>query len=463
MSRSIRLPRAVEGLSSRFSIAFTAPTFQRAVALMVGWVLAVGRHTVTAAVRAAGALAAGHHTDYHRLFSRAKWSPWPLGKVLAGMVLDLVPPGEPAVVSVDDTAAQHKGPQVWGKGRHRDACRSTRSHTVWLWGHKWVVLAVNVTLPFCPRPWALPVLAALYRPKELDEREGRRRHKTPADLARQLMAALAHWFPRRKFILLGDGGYNCHRLARFCRRHRRHVTLVALFFPDANLYLPPPKRRQGQKGRPRVKGDKLPAPRDVVGGAAATPAGRRQRSTVGWYGGGRRRVEFVSGTGHWYKGGGGLVPVRWVFVHDLDGTHEDRYFYATDPSLSPSRIITLYTGRWCIEVTFQEARAHLGFHTTRCWRESSVLRQVPCLLGLFSLVALAYHELCRDQAPKPRRDPWYPKAHVTFADAIAAVRRALWRETVLKQALSHEAFQKLPPRVRDDLQNSLLDHLCLAA
>jgi hypothetical protein len=62
-------------------------------------------------------------------------------------------------------------------------------------------------------------------------------------------------------------------------------------------------------------------------------------------------VEFVSGTGHWYKGGGGLVPVRWVFVHDLDGTHEDRYFYCTDPALSPSKIVTLYTGRWSIEVT----------------------------------------------------------------------------------------------------------------
>src|SRR5438309_758285 len=94
---SLSLPKAVEPLVSRFSIAFTAPTFQRAVVLFVGFVLAAGRHTVTAALRAAGSLAGGHHTCYHRFFSRARWPMWPLGRVLAGMVLGLVPPGEPVV------------------------------------------------------------------------------------------------------------------------------------------------------------------------------------------------------------------------------------------------------------------------------------------------------------------------------------------------------------------------------
>ena len=90
-SPTLTLPGAVEPLLSRFSIAFTGRTFQRAAVLFVGLVLALGRRTVTSAVRAAGALAAGHHTCYHRFFSRAQWSLWPLGKVLAAMVLDLVP------------------------------------------------------------------------------------------------------------------------------------------------------------------------------------------------------------------------------------------------------------------------------------------------------------------------------------------------------------------------------------
>ncbi len=282
---------------------------------------------------------------------------------------------------------------------------------------------------------------------------------------------LVHWFPERRFILPGDGGYASHELAGFARGqspiplacHRRRVTRVALFHPRANLYDPPPARRKGRPGRPRVKGDKRPAPRDVVAGA------KRKRATVSWYGGKRRRVEFVSAAGHWYKAGGGLVPGRrtglrpphWVFVHDLDGTHEDRYFYCTDPSLSPSRIISLYTGRWSIEVTFQESRAHLGLATTRNWAKTSVLRAGPCLLGLFSVVSLVFHHATRggERPAEPRATPWYAKAEVTFSDAIAAVRRLLWQETILKGPANHEAFQKLPPPLRE----TLLDHLSLAA
>lgn len=449
MSHVLSLPGAVEAVLSRFSIAFTPRTFQRVVLLFVGSVLTLGRHTVTRALWAVRAVPRpGHFTDYHRVFSRARWSLWPLGKVLAAMVLELVPEGEAVVIPVDDTTPQHKGKNVYGKGRHRDNCRSTRSHTVWVFGHKWVTLAVNVKFPFASRPWALPVLAALYRARELDEAEGRR-HKTPCDLARQLVAAMIHWFPRRRFVLLGDGGYASHELARFCRRHRRHVTLVALFHSRANLYAPPPPRRKGRPGRPRVKGDKLPAPEDVVAAA------KRKRSTVGWYGGKKRRVEFVTGTGHWYKSGGGLVPVRWVFVHDLDGTHEDRYFYCTDPSFSPSKIVTLYTGRWSIEVTYQEARCHLGFHTPRSWKEQSVLRTGPCLLGLFSLVCLIHHRHTRGRGARAAAAAWYAKAEPTFADAVADVRRLLWSGTILKQADQHEAFQKLPPHLRDMLLEQL--------
>jgi len=44
-------------------------------------------------------------------------------------------------------------------------------------------------------------------------------------------------------------------------------------------------------------------------------------ATVSWYGGLDRKVELTGNTGWWYKAGKGLVPVRWVFVHDVQGTH----------------------------------------------------------------------------------------------------------------------------------------------
>jgi len=445
------VPKAAEPLIAAFSIAFTRPTFQRVVVLILGAILSLRRRTVAAMLRTVGPLARGHWSDFHRVLSRASWSLWPLGKVLAALVLELIPPDQPVVVPVDDTTPQRKGKRVYGKGRHHDALRSTHSHVVWVWGHKWVTLAINVKFPFASRPWALPVLSALYRPEELNRCEGRR-HKTPIRLAMQLLATLIHWFPERKLILVGDGGYASHELARFCWRHRRHVTLVSRFYAQANLYDPPSHKRSPKGGRPRLKGRKRAAPSAVVEGSDG------QRFTASWYGGQRRRVELVSQTACWYKGGAGLVPVRWVFVHDVQGTHRDEYLYSTDPTLRPDQIVSFFTGRWNIEVTFQEVRAQLGFTTPRNWSAKSVLRTAPCLLGLFSLVSLIFARHARGKGLTPLCSRWYAKRAVTFSDAIATVRRLCW-ETVLKQSPGHASVIKLPTRLR----LTLLDYLSRAA
>ncbi len=445
------LPQAAEPLIGAFSVAFSRPTFQRVLVLLVGAILSLRRRTVTALLQVTGPLARGHWSDFQRVLCRAAWSLWPLGKALAVLIVATLPPDEPIVTPVDDSAVPHKGKHVWGKGRHHDAVRSTHSHVVWLWGHKWVVLALNVPFTFATRPWALPVLAALYRPEDQNRAAGRR-HKTPIRLAMQLVAVLMHWFPERRFILVGDGGYASHELARFCHRHRRHVMLVSRFYPQANLYHPPAHTRSLKGGRPRLKGRKRASPATVV------KASTGRRYTVRWYGGQNRRVELTSGTGQWYKGGAGLVPVRWVFVHDGQGTHRDEYLYSTDPDLRADQIVSLFTGRWSIEVTFQEVRAHLGFTTPRNWSAKSVQRTAPCLLGLFSLVSLVFARQMRARRLAPGRSAWYAKTEVTFSDALRSVRRLFW-ESVLTQSLEHTAVKKLPSKFR----LTLLDHLSRAA
>ena len=445
-----RMPKAAEPLISAFSIAFTRPTFNRAVLLMLGAIWSLRHRTVTGMLRAVGPLAQGHWSDFHRVLCRRVWSMWPLAKVLARLVVELIPPDQPVLCAVDDTNPQHKGKRVYGKGRHHDACRSTHSHIVWVWGHKWVVLAIHVRFPFARRPWALPVLCALYRPEELNVSEGRR-HKTPIYLARQLMAVLIHWFPERKFILVGDRGDASHDLARFCFRHRRHVTLISRFNPQANICAAPPVQRS-QAGRPRCRGRKLAAPKTVVAKA------KRRRYTVNWYGGQTRRVELVGGDGHWYRTGQGLVPLRWVFVHDVEGTHRDEYFYCTDPTLRPDQIVSLFTTRWSIEVTFQEVRAHLGFNTPRNWSAQSVLRTAPCLLGLFSVVCLMFERMTRQSHAVIRSNPWYQKKEITFSDAITAVRRLCWQE-VFQHPPFATGVDKLPRLFR----LTLLDYLSRAA
>ncbi len=429
-----------------FVFSFTNPTYQRFSTLLVGALLTTGRRTVANLLRTLRHLAPGHRTDYQRVPSRAPWSGLELGCALMRLILERLVPDGPIALVGDDTVDGHKGPKVYGKARHRDAVRSTHSYTAWRYGHKWVVLAVLVKFPFATRPWALPVLIDLYRSTE-DDRARKRRHRTPARIMCGLLRLLLMRFPDRTFVFAGDSGYGTHEVARFCYRHRARLTLVSKLHPDANLFEPPPP--YAGKGRPRVKGKRRPKPRAAV--AAATAFTRLE---VGWYGGGNRTVQTLDGTGHWYKGGCGLVPLRWVFVRDATGTHRDEYFFTTDPSPTPTAVIGHYCGRWNIETTFQEARSALGLETTRGWREKTVLRAGPCLLGLYSVVAILFHAL--PESKRVGAVTWPGKATVTFSDALCAVRRWLWVEAVLPQAGDGTALQKLPEPIRELLLTTLV-------
>jgi hypothetical protein len=441
----MNIPSTIEPLLLQFSFAFTEPTFVRFSVLMLAAILTPGRRTISNVLRTVPALAPGHASSYHRVFSCRRWSLWQLGYTLGCCILQHLVPEGTVYLAVDDTVDEHRGKQVYGKACHRDAVRSTHTYTAYRWGHKWVVLAVLVQFSFAKRPWALPVLVALYRSKEWNKAHGRR-HKTPPELARQLLAVMLRWFPKRQFSLAGDGGFSTHDLARFAQRHASRAVLVGRFYPGANLYALPPAR-QRKNGRPPLKGAKLPSPRKVVRRTSRT------RLTAAWYGGGTRRVEIVTGTGHWYKGGDGLVAVRWVFVHDVTGTHRDEYFFSTDPAMSAQEIIETFTGRWSIEVTFEEMRACLGLETTRGRKRETILRLAPCLFGLYSVVALLYHWL-------PEKDrvagvQWVGKNTVTFSDALTSVRRWLWREWVFETGGHHAAFSKLSPEFQSLLCRAL--------
>lgn len=434
------IPQAAEPLIRAFAEAFTQPTYQRFIVLLFAAILTTGRRTVTNLLRTVQTLAPGHPSSYHRVFSKRRWSNWRLAHALADFILRHWVPQGPVRLAGDDTVDEHRGKKVYGKACHRDAVRSTHSFTAYRWGHKWVVLAILVKFPFATRLWALPVLVVLYRSKEWNRRHGRR-HKTPSELMRQLLAVLMHWFPRRTFVFAGDGGFGTHELAWLAHQHHRRLTLVSRFYPDANLYASPPAAKGKRRGRPRKKGRKLATPAEVV---KRSP---RSRLTVAWYGGEQRRVEVVSGTGHWYKNGQGLVPVRWVFVHDCTGTHRDEYFFTTDLAMTPRMIIETFTGRWNIETTFQEMRDYLGLETTRGRTENTVLRAAPCLFGLYSVVALLYAQLPARQASGPVI-LWPGKTERTFSDAITTVRRRLWTDWVFATPQHHEAFSKLSRPIR---------------
>jgi hypothetical protein len=258
------LPLLVE-----FAPCFTQPTYHRFASLLAAAILTTGRRTVANLLRTLGALVRGYRTTYQRILSRAPWSGLRLGCALAGVILThLAPDGAVALVG-DDTVDGHLGKRVYGKARHRDPVRSSHAYTAWRWGHRWVVLAILVRFPWASRPWALPVLVDLYRSEDEDRRRGHP-HRTPAQLMCRLLRLVLIRFPSRRFVFVGDSSYCTHEVARFCQRHRDRLTLVSKLHPEANLFDPPPP--YCGVGRPRVKGERRPRPREGVAAARGRTA-----------------------------------------------------------------------------------------------------------------------------------------------------------------------------------------------
>jgi hypothetical protein len=136
-------------------------------------------------------------------------------------------------------------------------------------------------------------------------------------------------------------------------------------------------------------------------------------------------LDLATGTALWHRVGEPPLPIRWVLLRCPQRSIPPTALFCTDQAVSPPQLVAWFVGRWSIEATFEETRAHLGLETQRQWSSRALGRATPCLLGLFSLVVLLAHAL-HPQALPTRQTAWYAKPEATFVDALAAVRRHLW-------------------------------------
>jgi hypothetical protein len=247
-------------------------------------------------------------------------------------------------------------------------------------------------------------------------------HKTLTDWARQMISQVRRWLPDRVLVVVADSTYAVLELLAAAACLPTPVTMITRLRLDAALYDPPPQREAGKRGAPRKKGERQPSLTERL----ADPKTAWERVTLDWYGRTRRTVELASGTAVWYHGGLPVVPLRWVLIRDVAGKFKPQALLSTDQSVSAQQIVEWFVLRWQLEVTFEEARAHLGVETQRQWSDLAIVRTTPALLALFSLITLFAHQLLQQQEMPVRQAAWYPKEVATFSDTLAFVRQQLW-------------------------------------
>jgi hypothetical protein len=439
-------PQAPEVLTrwmAPFAVCFTRPTWHNALILLAGAVLAPGRRTVSSALSVMGLRWSPSFTNFHRVLNRGRWSSRAVARRLFELLVAALVPDGPVVVAVDETLERRWGARIRARGIYRDPVRSSRGHFVKASGLRWISAMLLTPIPWAGRVWALPFLTVL-APSARFAREHGRRHKKLTDWARQILLLVKRWLPDRPLIAVADNSYAAILLLDAVRAHLTMVTRLRL---DARLFEPPPPRRPGTIGRPRVAGRRLPS----LGERLHDPAAAWRRVEItGWYGRTSRLLDIASGTALWYHPGM-RVPIRWVLVRDVAGEFEPQAFLCTDLDADPLDILRWFVRRWAVEVTFAEARRHLGLESQRQWSDKAIERTTPVLLGLYALITLWFDELMAEGVPAAHSASWYPKERLTFSDALAAVRQEIWTATTSALSPDDADVMKVPRAYLDRL------------
>jgi len=446
------LPSDYLSLIQIFAPYFSNLVWQHAQVLLIGAILVPGRRTVTAVLRIMGLSEYRQFQTYHRVLNRAAWSSWALSRTLLKVLVQTFVPTGPILCGLDDTIERRRGAKIKAKGIYRDPVRSSHGHFVKASGLRWLSLMLLASIPWANRTWALPFLTCLAPSERFYEKKARA-HKKLTDWGRQMVMQVRRWLPERQLVIVADSSFAVILWLFQLSQLPGQICLIVRFRLDAALYTPAPQRRQGQRGRTRKKGKRLPTLEQV----AQNSKTKWQRvTTPDWYGEGRRLVEIVSNTAVWYHSGQPPLPIRWVLIRDPKGKFKTQALLSTDLNVTPVQIIKWFVLRWQLEVTLHEVREHLGVETQRQWSDLAILRTTPTLLALFSLVTLVAHQHAKRRKLPIRQAAWYHKPQPTFSDALALARWQIWQHECFPSVVSPSDNLKLSAAI----QNRLLSALC---
>lgn len=458
------IPSSLRVMLLSFKSCFTKPGYKSFIVLAVGWVVCLGRHTISRVIQAAGGQAnAKHHSTLYRFFSQGAWRADDVSRQLFRLLLPRLP--EVILAVGDDTLCHRSGPRLFGGGMHHDAAASSYGrgtsksrHAAFAFGHSWVVLGLWLPLPWDgQRGMVIPLLFRLYRSRRTcPESLYRKRTELFAELVRVIIGWLPEW---RKLHLVTDHEYACRTVVKSLPKN---VVFTGPMPKDAALHLPVGAYRG--VGRPRVKGKRLPSPEEL----AKDRSRRWKRVMLEIYG---REVTMQTKSIRctWPTVAGSRM-VRVVRTRDPKGLLADRTFFCTDPASSIDSIIVTVSRRWQLEVAFRNAKQSMGLEDAQngWWRRARLRRRTKKKAGpqahpekgrkavehttpfgfiIYGLVALWYlehGEPDRDVADARLRAPWYVhKATPSFVDMLAALRREIWIERLSKNPLRNRGRKKL--------------------
>jgi hypothetical protein len=410
--------------------AFTEPTFQTHIEVLLGWVMCLGKRTefaVFQTIQADTPLSRKERHPFDRFynfFSRTAWTVHDLARQLAVAIVVALNPRELLYLVVDDTLLHKRGKQVYGLGWFRDAVASTAKRVATASGNHWVVIGLAICIPGTSKIYCLPLYAKLHL--------AGKNHPSEAMLAKEMLQDLLAWFPERKLVFIGDGAYFASNLLADLDSR---VTYVGVMRADAAIYDPVvPKQSKSKRGRKATKGPRFPNPKEAVKKADGNRSGKGawvwQTVKATCYGA-TRKLQVLSFQAVWPEVRG-LLPVLVVLVRDPKGKFADKYLFTTDVNAKFSWVISTFSRRWSIEVAFKASKQIMKIQAPQHWCRQSIEKLSPWVWLIQSLISLWYitegHKLPQARAARRRFGEW--DTEWSLAHMLRILRAAILANTI---------------------------------
>ena len=404
---------------------FTKPAAALFLRIAEGWALCPSRRTLTNIYRLGDPKGITNVDATHYFFRDGEWEDAELWRQQAQLLVSrLAPDDKVLTLTLDDTTHHKTGPCINGARTCRDAVRSTQKKVVYCWALNFVLLCLRVHPPWGREPLSIPLNIRLNRktPKK-------QKSVTLIDHAEAMLRQLAEWFPDKRFRLVTDGAY-----ATLAGRNLPRTEIISRLRADAAIFDLPPSRR-GLRGRPPMKGKRLPSPK-----AMTSRIRKWQRIETTERGRKRERLVY-SRQVVWARVS--KKPILLIISRDPEGKEADDFFFSTDIADSPALAISDFADRWSVEDAFRNVKQFLGAQEPQSWK-----REGPERAGGFSY--LMYGAIWLERIDREGQDvahlrrPWYGhKTAVSFQDALADVRTRLWEKRINDTFTSRDDMAKI--------------------
>jgi hypothetical protein len=410
-----------------FDVVFTRPGWVRFAQWVSGTVLCDEQHTITQEVTSLGLIDQWrnweHFAEYGAIDERA------VEEATMRLVEQEHPCrfGQYRPAAVDDTKELRSSNKGWGVCTFKHVSSRNPKHPKLVMAHNWVIMG-DLAPGGGQEPWTyLPTASRLYlREKQLPAAET---FRTKNELAAQMLRQLDQ-VSSAPVLGIFDGGYARAKVVRPCLSSSaagetidgvaRRIEILTRPRSDARLYKPlgAAKSRSKRRGRPRLWGERLPAPKHYAKWKTTWIEGEA------WAYGRLRKFRCKSVDCRWAVSGPGTA-VR-VFAFEVEGYSKPWFIVTSALDLSAAQVLEAYAARFRQEDAIRDHKQRLGMEEVRAWTKAPVLRTF-----MVQQLCMTLMRLLQWQWEQRRGVGWCPappwrknKTRVSVLD----LRRLLWRQ-----------------------------------